>query len=303
MKYIKNTEIKYDKWDSCITNSPNGLIYGYSWYLDAVCESWDAIIQDDYEIIMPIPYYFNYKLKQIYNPICTPRLGIFYSKKIAKTEIEKFILSIPFSFKEININLNKFNDFSNKNWSITKKKYYSLDLIQSYSKLYSEFSYSIKKNIKKAESQNYSLNKGIAPKEIISFLRKNNYLQNEDDYNYLRRLISFSLMKKFSFSFAAYNNKNILSGIAFFIFSHQNANLIILKTQKEEADHELVTSLLINKFLEINTEKDITLNFEDDFSEETINIIKNFGAKEYLYKSISKIHSHKFFNWFKKRKK
>lgn len=303
MKYIKNIDINYNKWDKCISNSLNGLVYAYSWYLDAVCESWDAIIYNDYEIIMPLPYYFNYKVKQIYTPICTHRLGVFYSKNITKNEIEKFILTIPYSFKEININLNKFNDFANKSWNIIKNKFYSIDLIRSYTEIYNDFSYILKNNIKKAEIQKYTINKGLSPKEISEFVRKNNYLQNTDEYKYLRRLISFSLMKKFSIVFGAYNKKNILSGLAFYVFSHHNANLIILNTKKDSTESEIITAFLINKFLVTNTEKDITLNFDGNFSEETINIIKNFGAKEYFYKSISKVQPYKFFNWFKRKQK
>jgi hypothetical protein len=44
IKYLQHKEIDKAKWDACITNAPNGLIYGYSFYLDCMAKHWDALV-------------------------------------------------------------------------------------------------------------------------------------------------------------------------------------------------------------------------------------------------------------------
>ena len=56
IKYLQYKEIDKAKWDVCITNAPNGLIYGYSFYLDCMARRWDALVLGDYEAVMPLTW-------------------------------------------------------------------------------------------------------------------------------------------------------------------------------------------------------------------------------------------------------
>ena len=50
----KNIDIK--TWDSAIAKSPVENIFLYSWYLDAVCDEWYALVTADYKTILPVPF-------------------------------------------------------------------------------------------------------------------------------------------------------------------------------------------------------------------------------------------------------
>ena len=52
--YIQHKDIDFEKWDACVANSFNRLIYGFSWYLDVVCDDWDALVLNDYEAVFPL---------------------------------------------------------------------------------------------------------------------------------------------------------------------------------------------------------------------------------------------------------
>ena len=54
IQLLKHNEIDKPRWDECIQNSPNGLIYAYSWYLDFISPKWEAMVRGDYEFIMPL---------------------------------------------------------------------------------------------------------------------------------------------------------------------------------------------------------------------------------------------------------
>ena len=56
IRYVKHDDIDPDKWDECVRNAKNGLIYGYSFYLDHMAKNWDGLILGDYEVVMPLPW-------------------------------------------------------------------------------------------------------------------------------------------------------------------------------------------------------------------------------------------------------
>ena len=115
IKYLKNKEIDKQKWDACINDAANGLIYGYSWYLDIIAEKWDALIYDDYSAVMPLTRKSKFGIKYLIQPVYMQQAGIFFKQKLSETELENFINHIPKKFKKITINLNSENLISKLN--------------------------------------------------------------------------------------------------------------------------------------------------------------------------------------------
>ena len=54
IKYRTYDKIDKRRWDECIAKSFNGSVYAWSWYLDVVHPKWDALVENDYERVMPI---------------------------------------------------------------------------------------------------------------------------------------------------------------------------------------------------------------------------------------------------------
>ena len=59
--YLRRYEIDTKKWDQCIIESDNGLIYAHAFYLDHMAKQWDALVMGNYDAVMPLP--FNQKWK------------------------------------------------------------------------------------------------------------------------------------------------------------------------------------------------------------------------------------------------
>ena len=90
IKYLQHKEIDKAKWDACITNAPNGLIYGYSFYLDCMARHWDALVLGDYEAVMPLTWNKKYGFYYLYQPAFTASLGVF-GKNLTKEIIDDFV--------------------------------------------------------------------------------------------------------------------------------------------------------------------------------------------------------------------
>lgn len=110
--YLRRQEIDLLKWDACIEAAPNGLIYGRSFYLDAMTAGqWDALVLEDYRAVMPLPWNEKFGFYYLYQPFCTPCLGIF-GDDFHNLPVAGFLQAIPKKFKYWDIDLNDANFFS-----------------------------------------------------------------------------------------------------------------------------------------------------------------------------------------------
>ncbi|HMG83290.1 MAG TPA: hypothetical protein VK559_09675 [Ferruginibacter sp.] len=106
IKYYSNKDIDKKKWDDCIANAGNSLIYAYSFYLDNIAKNWDALILNDYEAVMPLTWNKKYGIKYLYQPPFTQQLGIFSKKPVTENTTQQFVALAKTTFKFAEIFLN-----------------------------------------------------------------------------------------------------------------------------------------------------------------------------------------------------
>src|ERR1700676_3681504 len=98
IRYLERNEIDADKWDHCILNAPNGLIYARSFYLDSMAENWSALVEGDYQQVMPLTWNKKFGFRYLYQPYFTKSLGVF-GKSSLPFEISSFLNAVPEKFK------------------------------------------------------------------------------------------------------------------------------------------------------------------------------------------------------------
>src|SRR5688572_10861129 len=77
IRFVPYKEIDFTKWDNCIATASNGLIYGYSYYLDHMAKQWDGLVLNDYEAVMPLIWRKKYGILYCYQPPFTQQCGWF----------------------------------------------------------------------------------------------------------------------------------------------------------------------------------------------------------------------------------
>jgi len=87
IKYVPYQELNFSKWDRCIDTAYNREIYAYSWFLDSVTNHWDALVENDYDKVMPLPVSSFMGKSFIYQPLMAPELGIFSPILFTKTRL------------------------------------------------------------------------------------------------------------------------------------------------------------------------------------------------------------------------
>jgi hypothetical protein len=81
IKHLKHPEINRQKWDACIQNACNSLVYAESWYLDIVSPNWEALICGDYEYVMPLPIKRKLGISFLVQPPINAAIGCFFRKQ------------------------------------------------------------------------------------------------------------------------------------------------------------------------------------------------------------------------------
>jgi hypothetical protein len=160
LQYLHRTQIDTHKWDQCITNAANGLLYAHSFYLDQMADNWDALVLGDYEAVMPLTWRRKFGIYYLYQPFVTSLLGVFSSKPIDQLLMDTFINSIPRKFRLIEIDLNTANNCLSSH-AVRQRKNYIMPLTGSYDIIQRSYSRHARRKLRKAEEAGLQIKEGI----------------------------------------------------------------------------------------------------------------------------------------------
>jgi hypothetical protein len=81
IRFIPRTELDTSRWNICIENATNGLVYAYSYYLDIMAPNWDALVLENkdtkgYEAVMPLTWNKKFGISYLHQPFLAAQLGI-----------------------------------------------------------------------------------------------------------------------------------------------------------------------------------------------------------------------------------
>ncbi len=151
IKFLENEKIDKAKWDECITNAYNSLIYARSFYLDAISPGWHGITNENYDWVLPITSKRKYWISYLYQPNFTQQLGVFYKKEanIPWQEIIEY-LKTEFQFWEINWNYATPVDQVSPGIRLSSATNFILDLSIPYKRIAANYRNVLHKNLKRS---------------------------------------------------------------------------------------------------------------------------------------------------------
>lgn len=279
IRYLTHDNIDKKRWDECIDDSANHLIYGYSWYLDMVCENWDALVTDDYSAVFPLPYKKKFGVQYIYPPIFTQQLGMFY-KKSCRFSIDDFLNNIPSKFRFIEIYLSSAN--LPKNSEVKSRNNYFIYLGNQYSDIRNNYSTRLKRNLKKAEQFDLTITPHADIIKILDIFRENKGddlgLYSDSEYKFFRRLFYSLEHKGHARSWGAYNKRNELIGGVIFFFDQKSA-ILIFSGLNEEGKTSRAMPKLIDHIISQYSGTELYLDFEGSMQEGLAHFYSSFGAE------------------------
>lgn len=301
IRFVSYQQIDKLKWDARIDTAANGLVYAYSFYLDAMAKHWDALVLDDYEAVMPLTWNKKYGIFYLYQPFFVASLGVF-GNNISATLVNDFLNAIPAKFSYWDIYLNQGNRFELTNFNLYERVNFVLPLNEPYEKLYNNFRDNIKRNIKKATQLNCLIKKDINVDDVITLATeqsKNFSPVKEEDYKHFQNVYHHLRAQQKAVAYGVYSSGNELVASCVFIFSHNRAYYILVGNHPNGktigASHAI-----INEFIKDYAGQNLLLDFEGSDIPNLAFFYNSFGATEEKFAGLKLNRLPFWMKWFKR---
>ncbi len=289
IKHLTNDLIDREQWDACINRAVNGYVYAYSWYLDIVCPGWEALVEDDYSAVFPLPSALKYGIAYCIQPYFTQQLGLFSVAPLSSGVVESFIQAIPAKFKYIDLNFNTLNNIKDERRLVIPMADYELDLIAEYEKIAAAFSSNLSRNLKKAAKCCLTLVKNVKPDDVVHLFRNNrgqrlSHLGNKQ-YFLLTRLIYACIYKGIGEVWGTYDEHNQLcAGV---VWLRSNNRIIFLFSGLSQQGRQCgAMPFLIDSMIRQHAGTPVILDFEGSNDEDLARFYAGFGSKRVTYHRI-----------------
>ena len=301
IQYLTHEQIDKTRWDTCIGKASNGLIYGYSFYLDHMAKHWDALVMNEYEAVMPLVWNKKYGVHYLYQPFLTAQLGVF-GNKVSAGLLETFLKTIPPKFSYLDIYLNHANLFPLKGFELYQRSNYVLDMNKPYEELYKNYRENTRRNIKKALQAGCTPEKDFNPERVIELAlqqMESHSKETRENVSNFRKLYNYLYKKQMAVTYGIVSAQNELLASSVFFFSHNRAYYILVGNHPDGktigASHAL-----IDAFIKDHSGKNILLDFEGSDIRNLAFFYSSFGAVEEKYTALKLNRLPFYLKWLKK---
>lgn len=286
IRHVKRESIDETKWDACISRAPNGLVYGYCTYLDAMADHWDGLVLYDYEAVMPLPWRRKYGISYLYQPPFTAQLGLFGNDVNAQL-LAAFFRAVPATFKLWEFSLNHGNVFPLEGYELYQRSNFVLSLDADHNTLFNRYRENIRRNIKKARGLGCTITTSVDIAEVIALseMQPQQSATAADDFRRFASLYTQMQEKGKAKIYGILSAEGQLLSSAVFFFSHNRAYYILVGNHPNGrtlgASHAL-----IDAFIQDHAGSGLLLDFEGSDLRNLAFFYSSFGAAEEQYVAV-----------------
>lgn len=285
--FIEHNAIDKPKWDALIAECGN--IYAYSWYLDIVHPGWEALVEDDYQSVMPLTGGKKFGVNYLFQPYFVQQLGVFSKSPMTAEMTEAFLKAIPSKYRFAEIRLNEGNAFAEDIQGVEYHRNVLLNLNQEYNAIRSNYHQNTKRNLAKAESNNLQLVETVIPYHVVALFRDNRGALldkwGDAEYNVLTHLAKVAQKRNAAFMLGV-SEKGVGQLICAAIFMKTKDRITFLFSGlTEEGKQRQAMTYLLDQVMQKHSCQPITFDFEGSDDDNLARFYLGFGGKETKYPS------------------
>ena len=286
INYLEHNAIDKPKWDALIAECGN--IYAYSWYLDIVHPGWEALVEDDYQSVMPLTGGKKFGVNYLFQPYFVQQLGVF-SKALTAETTEAFMKAIPSKYRFAEIRLNEGNGLEGGIQGVEYHRNVLLNLNQDYEAIRSNYHQNTKRNLAKAEDHNLQLVTSVIPYHVVALFRDNRgALLNkwgDVEYKVLTHLAKTAQRRNSAFILGV-SEKGVGQLLCAAIFMKTKDRITFLFSGlTEEGKQRQAMTYLLDQVIQQYAHQPITFDFEGSDDENLARFYLGFGGNETKYPS------------------
>lgn len=280
IKHIKHQDIDFAKWDKAISLSEIPFVFAQSFYLNATCPAWDALVIGDYESVFPLTYKTKFGYKYLPQPPFTSQLGAY---GIVNLETEQLFYNyILANYKLIEIELNTSNQL--KTEYISPKNTYFIEYEKGY-----KINQNTKRNIAKAVESGFMVEQ-VSNDQIVPLSQKylNPFLESELKLSrstlvYLDNLLLNGIANHTITTFKVIDQKNKIRALGHFL-SNGKHTLYLKGTNFDREENSGSMHLLMKHAIEFFCNRSQLFDFGGGSNSEGLaNFYKGFGGQAMTY--------------------
>ncbi len=282
ISYLPQKAIDRTKWDACIQQSGNGLVYGTSWYLDVVCNNWDALVLGDYEAVFPLPFNSKYGLFYSLQPLFCQQLGLFSTSAEGLARLPDFLAAIPKKFLVLKLNLN------DRNTGITSAKprlNYILNLKHDYDTIRKNYSSTCRKRVRKSKEAGTTLKTGIGTDMVIDLYRLNlagRDVLSSDQFELIHRLLNTAQKHGCLLTIGVFDENDNICATAGLIKDHHRFYYVCGGTNQKGRE-TFANMRIIDHVIGSYAGQDMVFDFEGSEIPAIADFFRHFGPAETHY--------------------
>lgn len=282
--YLKNNEINREKWDSCLAVIPCVKPYAWSWYLDIMAPGWEALIDDDYDSLFPLPGFRKYGFSYIATPTFLQQLGAFSPDSDSQKKAAEFIALMPEFYRLVDLNIAQ--EVRYEGFRVAPRTNFELLLDQPYESVWLSYMSDCRRNINIAHRYPQDIVDDVKPNEVISLFRNNTARKagniREASYQRLRNLMDHCTEAGKGKILGVRSPKGkLLWGMFMIDFS---GRVTLLFTAGSRKSRELRTSYhVIDNIIKSNAGSGKTIDFAGSSVPSIALFMKSFGGTPVTY--------------------
>ncbi len=281
INHIQHKDIDYKRWDQCISTAVNHFIYAYSWYLDIVSPDWEALTDDNYDYVMPLPVKRRFYIPYLVQPFLTQQLGFFSSKPLTEEILQQFIKKIPYYSYELHLNEKIEHP------EITLMPNYVLQLNKSYKETASKYSKNTQRNIDKAIKSKLKVIKESDNNTFMNFYQEISTHLKSDDFEIILKVLDKAKENNALEIYIVKNENNETCAALALLISSERLTYF-LPASNAAGKKNCSMFFLVDELIKKYAGQNLIFDFEGSSIEGIARFYKGFGAENQPYYSIKK---------------
>lgn len=286
LRVIHHHQINKTHWDRCIDQSVMPLPYVYSWYLDIACPGWDAIVNDDYSVVSPVPHRTKFGIKYIYQPFFTQQFGLFATgKQLLESIQSEYYRALSACADFVQYQLHAAHTVWPPTPFCTKtRQTHHLKLSDTYDNLFNQYSENLRRNLKKYKSQ-LTVKQSNEADVLIRLFRheksKEVNVLHDSDYLTLHNLIKAAVQQDKGTVWEVYENNKCIA--AAFVLYNDSYVVNILNISDAIGRKKQAMSVLLDGVIQSFSGSPRVFDFEGSDIPGVAAFYRSFGAQSTPY--------------------
>lgn len=301
LRFLSRSEVDTAAWDACVMASPQRILYGYSWYLDAVLPDpdwkWTGLVLLDetgqYRAVMPVPLRRKWGVWVVHQPFFCQFLDVF-SFDITLDAVP-FLKAVQQQYRYGSVFcLHRLPDVLTGFDTVLPQTTHILDLSLGYEAIQRGYNADRKLNLRRALQHGWTVVESTDPEPLIALFRDNHADGIEGGvgvwaYEILRRL--FRVLQERGLVTIRYAlDKDRIEAGALFV-REGNRIIYLFNAASETGRRGNARTLLLDQVIRENAGREhegkpVLFDFESPLKKTVVDSYRSFGAAEDVFTTV-----------------